>query len=284
MRNVLFQYTRRSPILRREQSHANVRLLKVPTLEIRHVTKSYGRLKAVSDVSFTVRPHAVCGYLGPNGSGKSTTIKMITGLLPPTTGTVLYGGQDIRDDPIAYKARLGYVPEEPNLYSYLTGWEYLRLVGELRCLSATPLERKIAGMLELFGLDFYKHAPISSYSKGMRQKVLIIAALLHNPEILIFDEPISGLDITAALIFRELLAGLAREGKIVLCSSHELALVENVCSEVVILHHGKVVASGTIDEVRQLRRMPSLEAVFSDLVASENIQGTAADILELMEV
>jgi len=208
---------------------------------------------------------------------------MITGLLAASTGTVLYDGQDIRADLIAYKALLGYVPEEPNLYSYLTGWEYLQLTGELRCLPATLLERKIDGMLRLFSLDFYKHAPISSYSKGMRQKILIIAALLHNPAILIFDEPISGLDITAALIFRELLANLAREGKIVLCSSHELALVESVCSEVVILHHGKVVASGTIDEVRQLRHLPSLEAVFSDLVASENIEGTAANILELME-
>jgi ABC-2 type transport system ATP-binding protein len=255
----------------------------VRTLQIDHITKSYGRLKAVNDVSFTVRPHAVCGYLGPNGSGKSTTIKMITGLLQPSTGKVLYDGQDIRDDLIAYKAMLGFVPEERNLYSYLTGSEYLQLVGELRCLPATLLERKIDGMLQLFGLDSYKYAPISSYSKGMRQKILIIAALLHNPQILIFDEPISGLDITAALIFRELLSDLAREGKIVLCSSHELALVESVCSEVVILHHGKVVASGTIDEVRNLRQMPSLEAVFSDLVASENIEHTAANILELME-
>ena len=253
------------------------------TLEIRHVTKSFGRLKAVNDVSFTVRPHAVCGYLGPNGSGKSTTIKLITGLLSPTTGTVLYNGQDIREDLVAYKAVLGYVPEEPHLYSYLTGWEYLSLVGELRCLPAGPLEKKIDGMLRLFSLDSYKYAPISSYSKGMRQKVLIIAALLHNPQVLVFDEPISGLDITAALIFRELLVDLSRDGKLVLCSSHELALVESVCAEVVILHHGKVVASGSIEEVRQLRRRPSLEAVFADLVASENIEHTAANILELME-
>jgi len=255
----------------------------VRTLEIRHVTKSFGRLKAVNDVSFTVRPHAVCGYLGPNGSGKSTTIKLITGLLSPTTGTVLYNGQDIREDLVAYKAVLGYVPEEPHLYSYLTGWEYLSLVGELRCLPAGPLEKKIDGMLRLFSLDSYKYAPISSYSKGMRQKVLIIAALLHNPQVLVFDEPISGLDITATLIFRELLADLSRDGKLVLCSSHELALVESVCAEVVILHHGKVVASGSIEEVRQLRRRPSLEAVFADLVASENIEHTAANILELME-
>ncbi len=251
-------------------------------LEIRNVTKSYGRLKAVDDVSFTVRPRAVCGYLGPNGSGKSTTIKMITGLLQPTAGMVLYNGQDIQKDLIGYKSLLGYVPEEPHLYSYLTGWEYLRLIGELRCLPSAALEHKIEGMLQLFSLDSSKHSPISSYSKGMKQKILITAALLHNPQILIFDEPISGLDITNALIFRELLARLAAQGKIVLCSSHELALVENVCSEVIILHHGRIVASGSMDELRNLRRMPSLEAVFSNLVASENIENTAARILEMM--
>ncbi len=253
------------------------------TLEIRHVTKSYGRLKAVDDVSFTVRPHAVCGYLGPNGSGKSTTIRMITGLLSPTTGAVLYGGQDIRENLVEFKAMLGFVPEEPHLYSYLTGWEYLQLVGELRCTPSASLEKKIDGMLRLLSLDDAKHATISSYSKGMRQKILIIAALLHNPEILIFDEPISGLDITAALIFRELLAGpVARRQDRAVQRSHELSLVESVCAEVVILHHGKVVASGSIGDVRRLRDMPSLEAVFSDLVASENIEHTAANILELM--
>jgi ABC-2 type transport system ATP-binding protein len=251
-------------------------------LEVRNVTKSYGRLTAVNRASFTVRPRQVCGYLGPNGSGKSTTIKIITGLLEPTAGMVLYNGQDIREDLIAYKSLLGYVPEEPHLYSYLTGWEYLQLAGELRCLPAGVLERKIGRMLGLFSLGDYKHVPISSYSKGMKQKILISAALLHNPEILIFDEPISGLDITAGLVFRELVARLAAEGKTILCSSHELSLVENVCSEVVILHRGQVVARGSIEELRQLRNQPSLEAVFSDLVASDNIESVAEQMFELV--
>ena len=251
-------------------------------LEIRNVTKSYGRLTAVNNVSFTVRPHEVCGYLGPNGSGKSTTIKMITGMLEPTAGRVLYNGQDIREDLIAYKSLLGYVPEEPHLYSYLTGWEYLQLVGELRCLASDALERKNDRLLRLFSLDDYKYAPISSYSKGMKQKILISAALLHNPEILILDEPISGLDITAGLVFRELVARLAGEGKTILCSSHELSLVENVCSEVVILHRGRVVARGSIEQLRQLRNQPSLEAVFSDLVASDKIESVARQMLEVV--
>jgi ABC-2 type transport system ATP-binding protein len=251
-------------------------------LEIRNVTKSYGRLTVVRNVSFTVRPHEVCGYLGPNGSGKSTTIKMITGLLEPTAGQVVYHGQDIRKDLVGFKSILGYVPEEPHLYSYLTGEEYLQLVGDLRCLPPAVAQRKIDGMLRLFSLDSYRYAPISSYSKGMKQKILISAALLHNPQILVFDEPISGLDITAGLIFRELVIRLAGEGRIVLCSSHELGLVESICSEVVILHNGRVVAKGSIQELRTLRNMPSLEAVFSDLVASENVAQVAAQILELM--
>jgi len=174
------------------------------------------------------------------------------------------------------------VPEELHLYSYLTGWEYLQLVGELRSIPAAVLDRKIQGMLRLFSLDAAKYTPISSYSKGMKQKILISAALLHNPQVLVLDEPISGLDISAALIFRELMIRLAGEGKIVLCSSHELALIESVCSEVLILHRGVVVASGSIEKLRRLKNMPSLEAVFSDLVASENIENIALDIVELM--
>jgi ABC-2 type transport system ATP-binding protein len=174
------------------------------------------------------------------------------------------------------------VPEEPHLYSYLTGAEYLQLVGDLRCLPSGVLERKIDRMLKLFSLDDYRYAPISSYSKGMKQKILISAALLHNPEVLILDEPISGLDITTGLLFRELVTRLAAEGKIILCSSHELSLVENVCSEVVILHRGRVVARGSIEELRHLRNQPSLEAVFSDLVASDNIESVAGEMLDLV--
>src|SRR5436189_3524731 len=147
-------------------------------LEVKGLTKRYGRAPAVSDVTFSIKPYQVLGYLGPNGSGKSTTVKMLTGLLEPTFGNIFFDGQDIRDHLIEYKRRLGYVPEEPHIYPYLTGREYLELVGRLRSMPAKPLERKIDDLLQLFSLYPHRHSPISSYSKGMKQKVLISAALL----------------------------------------------------------------------------------------------------------
>src|SRR6476619_5508794 len=165
-------------------------------LELRNVSKLYPGVKAVDGVSFSARPGEVTGYLGPNGSGKSTTLKMITGLIEPSDGEVLYDGEPIERDLIAHKQRLGYVPEEPELYPHLTGAEYLEMVGQLRGLPSAPLTEKIDGFLRLYE---DRYVPISSYSKGMRQKVLIAAALLHNPEIVLLDEPFSGLDVNSAL-------------------------------------------------------------------------------------
>src|SRR5271155_3384386 len=162
-------------------------------LEARALTKRYTTTTAVDDVSFTVKPYEVLGYLGPNGSGKSTTVNMITGLLEPTRGEVRFDGRSIQSQLIEYKRRLGYVPEQPHLYPHLSGREYLQLVGRLRGLPKKSLERKADDLLQLFSLGAARHSAIASYSKGMRQKVLISAALLHNPDILVFDEPLSGL-------------------------------------------------------------------------------------------
>jgi ABC-type multidrug transport system ATPase subunit len=171
-------------------------------LEVRDVTKRYGALAAVNRVSFTVGPGEVLGYLGPNGSGKSTTVNMLVGLLPPTGGTILFDGRNIHEHLVEYKAQVGYVPEEAHVYTYLTGPEYLRMVGRLRGLGSSALERKIDRFLRLFGLDRDYHASLASYSKGMRQKILLSAALLHNPRVLVLDEPESGLDVQTALILR----------------------------------------------------------------------------------
>lgn len=172
----------------------------------------YGALPVVSHVSFTVKPGEVLGYLGPNGSGKSTTVEMLTGLMPPTTGHILFDGADIQKDLVAHKARVGYVPEEAHVYTYLTGPEYLRLCGRLRGVPAAALERKIDRFLHLFGLDVDYHATLSSFSKGMRQKILLSAALIHNPRLIILDEPVSGLDVGTALVRAALSqpVGLAR--------------------------------------------------------------------------
>ena len=161
--------------------------------EVRQLTKYYGALAAVENVSFTISPGEILGYLGPNGSGKSTTVKMVIGLLEPTRGGILYKGASVRDNWVDFRRRLGYVPEEPNLYPHLTGFEYLQLAGRLRGMEARRLRSKIERFLHLFGLDDAAHEPLQSYSKGMRQKILLSAALLHDPEVLILDEPFSGL-------------------------------------------------------------------------------------------
>jgi len=252
-------------------------------LTVVKLTKRYSSVPAVDDVSFTVEPGKVLGYLGPNGSGKSTTVKMLTGLLLPSQGHILFGGRDIQDQLIEYKSMLGYVPEDAQLYNYLTGREYLQLVGRLRGLPPKALDRKIDDFLQLFSLYKSRHSALSSYSKGMRQKILISAALLHNPGVLILDEPESGLDVTSALVFRHLIKVLATKGKIILYSSHVLEVVEKVCSQVVILHKGRMMANDSVENLRLLMQLPSLGDIFAQLVIAEDTEKLARDIVQVME-
>lgn len=248
-------------------------------LEVCGLTKYYGGVAAVRDVSFTVKPGDVLGYLGPNGSGKSTTVKMVVGLLQPTQGEVRFAGRDIRDDLPGYKARVGYVPEEPQLYGYLTGAEYLAFVGGLRGLREPHLSARIERFLALLGLGDEPYTPLASYSKGMRQKILIAAALLHDPEIIILDEPFSGLDVTSAMVLKALVSRLSEEGKIIVYSSHVLEVVERVCSQVVILDGGKVVAHDSVARLRELMAAPTLEAVFSQLVLRQDVGQAASELV-----
>ena len=251
-------------------------------LEVRALTKRYPGVLALDGVSFAARAGEVTGYLGPNGSGKSTTVKMITGLLEPSAGEILYGGRPIHDHLVEYKRILGYVPEEPYLYPHLTGAEYLEMSGELRDLPGATLHAKIDALLELFSLTGDRHAPISSYSKGMRQKILICAAILHDPQLIILDEPFSGLDVQAAMVLRSLIRSLAASGKTVLFSSHVLEVVEKVCHRVVILHRGRVVANDPIDRLRDLMALPTLEDIFSQLVTVSDPDETARRIAEVV--
>jgi ABC-2 type transport system ATP-binding protein len=250
-------------------------------LEVRDVTKRYGALTAVSRVSFTVKPGEVLGYLGPNGSGKSTTVKMLTGLMPPTSGHILFDGADIQEDLVAHKARVGYVPEEAHVYTYLTGPEYLRLCGRLRGVPSSALEQKIDRFLHLFGLDVDYHATLSSFSKGMRQKILLSAALLHNPRLIILDEPVSGLDVGTALVLRAVVRALAADGRIIFYSSHELETVEKLSTRVIILRAGRIVADDSASRLRELMAAPSLEDVFSQLAVQEDVEGMAAQLVEV---
>jgi len=248
-------------------------------LEVRNLMKRYKRIPAVNGISFAIRPGEVLGCLGPNGAGKSTTVKVLIGLIEPTSAEIRFHGQDVREDWPAFLRRVGYVPEEPNLYSQLTGREYLQLVGRLRGIPRAALEARMDRMLSLFSLWEDRHVLLTSYSKGMRQKILISAALLHDPEFLILDEPFSGLDVNTAMVLRSLVRALSREGKMIFYSSHVLETVEKVCDSVLILRKGTAVAYDRVEHLRDLLQQPSLEAVFTQLTQQDDPDRVASELI-----
>jgi ABC-2 type transport system ATP-binding protein len=252
-------------------------------LEVRNLVKRYAALTAVHNVSFEVRTGEVLGLLGPNGSGKSTTVKVLTGLLRPTSGEVFLDGANALEDLERYKAILGYVPEEPHLYTYLTGPEYLRLIGRLRGVPETTLDDKIDRFLQLLNIYDDRYQTLSSYSKGMRQKILLIAAVLHNPRLVVLDEPFSGLDVSAARVLKGFVRSLAEEGRLVVFSSHVLEVVEQVCSRVVILKDGRIVGHDSVANLRATLQLPSLDAVFAALVAEEHVEQRSRDMIAAMK-
>jgi ABC-2 type transport system ATP-binding protein len=251
-------------------------------LEVRKLAKHFSGVVAVEDVSFSIAPGEILGYLGPNGAGKSTTVKMLTGLLEPSHGEILFQGVNVVQDMKAYQRRIGYVAEEAHLYPHLTGREYLQLAGRLRGIRRNVLEPKIDELLRLFGLWEDRYSSLAAYSKGMRQKILLSAALLHNPELLILDEPFSGLDVNAALVLRALLHALAARRKMVLYSSHVLEVVEKVATTVLILRKGRVVAHDSVANLRALMSQPSLEAVFAQLTQPDDTEALAGRILDVV--
>jgi len=250
-------------------------------LDLVDVTKHYHGVPAVRSLNLQIKPGQVLGLLGANGSGKSTTVKMIVGLLRPSRGIVRWRGTDIQQQLLPYQHLVGYVPEEPRLYAYLTAVEYLELVGGLRDIPKATLDRRIARYLELFGLDHDVHVPLSSFSKGMRQKVLLSAALLHDPSILVLDEPNSGLDVSSSMILRSLVANLASKGKVIIYSSHILDAVEKACDDVVILHKSHVVACNSVSKLRDLTTSGTLEEAFASVAVDQDIARVAQDLAEV---
>jgi ABC-2 type transport system ATP-binding protein len=248
-------------------------------LEVRRLTKHYRGIPVVDNVSFTLRPGDILGYLGPNGAGKSTTVKMLIGLIEPSAGTIHFHGRDIREDLKSYQRRIGYVPEESQVYPHLSGLEHLELTGRLHGLLRRELEPKIDELLRLLGLWSDRHSPMASYSKGMRQKVLLATAMLNDPELLILDEPFSGLDVNMAMVLRSLLTALAARKRMVLYSSHVLEVVEKVCDTVLILKDGRVVAHDSVTRLRALASQESLEGVFAQLTQPEDTDAVAQRIL-----
>lgn len=251
-------------------------------LDVRGLTKRYNGVPVVDHVSFTVSRGEVLGYLGPNGAGKSTTVKMLIGMVRPTEGEILFEGRKVKDDITGFQRRLGYVPEEAHVYPQLSGFEYLELAARLRGLRRAVLEPKIEEFLQVLSLWEDRHSPLGSYSKGMRQKILLAAALLHDPDVLILDEPFSGLDVGTALVLRSVLLALAAGGKAVLYSSHVLEVVEKICTNVLILSKGRVVAYNSVARLREMMGEPSLERVFTQLTSDEDTEAAAGKIIQIM--
>jgi ABC-2 type transport system ATP-binding protein len=252
-------------------------------LELQNLSKSYRGIPAIVNLNFRVNAGEVVGYLGANGSGKSTTVKIITGLLQPNEGRVLFQGKNIRDDLESFREVLGYVPEEAHLYTYLSGLEYLQLVGRLRGLGERLIRVKANRLLQLLGLESWRHSPISVYSKGMKQRVLIAAALMHDPKLLIFDEPLSGLDVLSSRLFKDLLLELTRAGKAILYISHVLEVVEQICDRVVVIAQGKILADARPSELTSVMELANLESVFAQLVQQQDTKTVARELVETMK-
>jgi ABC-2 type transport system ATP-binding protein len=251
-------------------------------LEARGLTKRYGGFLALDRVDFQVRRGEILGYLGPNGSGKSTTVNAVVGLIDPSAGSLWLDGVHMLDDPEGYKRRIGYVPEEPYLYTHLTANEYLMLVGRLRGLSERILTARVPELLRLLLLWDSRYSTMASYSKGMRQRVLLAAALLHNPDLLVLDEPFSGLDVTAGLLFRTLLRLFVSGNRMVLFSTHRFDMVEQLCSRVVILSEGHIVAEHDVASLRGTDSS-SLEDIFVRVTHQTDFTPLARRILDIVE-
>lgn len=234
-------------------------------LTINDLRKNFAGKPVLNGVSFQVNRGEIIGYIGPNGAGKSTTVKIILGIEDDYSGEIKLFGQELSEGNLEYKRKIGYVPEIAEVYDNLTGHEYLTFIGELYGLDYNLANYKAKSLMELFGIGEVYHSRISSYSKGMRQKLLIISSLLHNPELLFFDEPINGLDANSVMIFKEIMTQLAAKGKTIFYSSHIMDVVEKISSRIILLHDGKIAADGTFNELKAQNTEGSLEQIFNQL-------------------
>ncbi len=236
-------------------------------IRIENVSKHYGRLAAVNAVSLEVQPGEIYGFLGPNGAGKTTTIRVMMGILKPTSGRVTLGGYDVEREPEMAKAITGFVPDRPFIYEKLSGDEFLRFVGSLHRVDADLMRRRIPELLEQFELSGWRDELVESYSHGMKQRLVLCASLLHEPRILIIDEPMVGIDPRGARMLKDLFLSLAKRGTAVFLSTHSISIAEEVCQRIGIIHKGKLIASGTIADLHRLAKMADgkLESVFLEL-------------------
>ena len=245
------------------------------------LTKRYGDLVAVNQLDLQVRPGEIFGFLGPNGAGKTTTIKLLVGMLQPTAGEIRINGIDLLSDPVAAKAIIGYIPDRPYLYDKLTAMEFLHFVGGLYAVPADEIERFGAELLNLFELHDWADQLVENYSHGMKQRLIMCAAFLHRPKMLIVDEPMVGLDPKGARMVKRLFRGYADNGHTVFMSTHTLEVAEEVCDRIAIIHQGRIIAEGTIAELRQMSREQGdrLESIFLELTGGTEV----ADLISVLK-
>jgi ABC-2 type transport system ATP-binding protein len=254
-----------------------------PIISIQHLFKKYGAKPVLKDINLEVYPGQVIGYIGPNGAGKSTTVKILCGLITDYEGSVHVKGFDLKKDTIEVKKIIGYVPELAELYDVLTPREYLNFTGALYGLEEHTCEERIFKLMQAFGLSENIDQRMDSFSKGMRQKVLLASGILHNPDIIILDEPLSGLDANSVIIIKELISKLARDGKTIFYCSHMMDVVEKVSDRIVLIDEGRVIANGTFEELRQQQGNSSLEQIFARMTGKDTHAVTAEELARALE-
>ena len=254
-----------------------------PVISIRNLFKNYGHKPVLKDISMDVYPGQVIGYIGPNGAGKSTTVKILCGLLTDYDGSVKIKGQEVKDKTLQVKRMIGYIPELAELYDLLTPYEYLQFTGSLYGLDEQVCNDRIERMMKAFDLFGVINQRMDSFSKGMRQKVLIASGLLHNPDIIILDEPLSGLDANSVILIKDLIGLLAKEGKTIFYCSHMMDIVEKVSDRIVLIDEGRIIADGSFEELKQQQGNSSLEQIFAQLTSKDRYSSGADDLMKAME-
>lgn len=252
-------------------------------ISIKDLRMSYGSKNVLNGINLEIPRGQIIGYIGTNGAGKSTTIKIMLGIIEGYEGKVEILGQDISNGSVEYKKKIGYVPELADIYDNLTAYEYISFLGEIYELDQKKLVERAKKLMGLFGIEGVIDSRISSYSKGMKQKLLIICSLIHNPDILFFDEPLSGLDANSVMVFKEVMNSLARSGKTIFYSSHIMDVVEKVSDRILLLNDGQIVADGSFDELKNNKKEDSLEEIFNELTGFNEHADIAKEFVSLVE-
>ncbi|AOY77966.1 ABC transporter ATP-binding protein [Clostridium formicaceticum] len=254
-----------------------------PIIDIKNLRKSYEGKEVLKGIDLQVYEGQIIGYIGPNGAGKSTTVKILLGIVEGYEGEIKIFGKDISEDPIQYKKKIGYIPETAEIYDSLTAYEYLAFIGEVYGMELKIVNERAKKLMEIFGIQEVYHSRIASFSKGMKQKVLIIASLIHDPDILFLDEPLSGLDANSVIIFKEILAALALQGKTIFYSSHIMEIVEKISSRIILLNDGRIVADGSFEELKKQSVEGSLEEIFNQLTGFHQHKEIAKAFVDVLQ-